>query len=257
MFDRWRRLGPGSGLSCAGLLCAGLLSAAFALSASSARAGLVITEVMYKPLSATPFTWVEVYNAGPGAIVLDDYLLEDEFGNLTFFYDLPPSPSVSLTPGRFALLFDVGSSDPSFIPTIESAFRDNWDVDANALLIPVRAFFPPFIGNELQLGEWFSSGIQPRGQPVANFRPPSGPAPVTGQSVYRTNTANLAEDPIWALSTTGVGGISGTSTGGGEGGLGSPGFFNNSVVPEPSSLAIFLSIGWLGLSRPRRRDRNR
>lgn len=256
MFDRWRRLGP-----IIGLLCAGLLSAAFVLSASSARAGLAITEVMYKPLAGETFTWVEVYNAGTGDAILDNLFLEDENGNGAWFVEtLPLTGNVTLAQGRFAILLDI-SSNPGNPAAVIAKFEDNWNVFGNPMILGVN----PGLGNPL-LGQAIDSDINIvdyTGPPtvldtLSDFRSLTSVEPVSGQSIFWENTQNLNDTPVWAVATNGILGSTGTGTssGGGEGGFGSPGFFNNAVVPEPSSLAIFLSIGLLGLSRPRRRDRN-
>ncbi|MGD9637103.1 MAG: lamin tail domain-containing protein [Pirellulales bacterium] len=52
---------------------------AVALSCSSARAGLVISEVVYnEPGSDTAGEWIELFNNGPAAIDLSDYKIGDE-----------------------------------------------------------------------------------------------------------------------------------------------------------------------------------
>jgi hypothetical protein len=91
---------------------------------------VVITEIMYEPQSdeTAPGVaeWIEIVNTGPGAVILDGWMFDDEDGTN---WGAIPTGTV-LNPNQIAVFFDS-------VFTSAATFRSEWSVPASALVVGV------------------------------------------------------------------------------------------------------------------------
>jgi hypothetical protein len=250
-----------------------------------AEAGLVITEIMHSPtspLSANPTAeWVEIYNGGTTEVNLGEFEL---FGSvLDPSAPAPSGPSTSgpdllgtlaetLKPGEFAIAFDGLNPEPIFtLPDGTEVYDQQGYANTTEFEAAWNNRAPGTL--MIQLNDWIplTSSINPGLTPevsirrvdtgelidiVSDFDVSPWPDTAQNQSIHLTDV-NLDNSlsTSWQASevVSPVNAPSGASTTG-ESVFASPGFFPASasnVVPEPSSLTMFMILPCVGLSRRR------
>lgn len=248
--------------------------------AGDARAGLVVSEIMYDPTGSNEFEYVELYNNGPAPIDLAGYVITR---NLT----LNPSaganvPGGTLPAGGTAVL---ARTDGSGGRTLEG-FQAAWGAGVN--FVPVAAW-PGLTntGSGIGIGVWASvtdyqsdlaasdagGNVFKYDHAAASVAYANGangwPAGNDSASVYLTDvSADPSVGANWARSVAGVdgarNGASGTIAVAGSNvnvnrtaDVGSPGTVVAAApVPEPAGLGVIATgVAWAGARRRRRRHR--
>ena len=231
------------------ILC-GLVAA---VAASSAKADVIISEIMYNPNSSemSPILpeWIEIYNTGNTAVDISGWTIRDEDGTSTTV--IPGGSSIAageavvlysdnLTPSQWAAawgagyqFFQVGIDDLSNLSNSPSA--------TNEILELIDG-----MGNTVDVVNYDDSGTWPSDSP-------------DGPSIYVLPTA---------LSGTmnDIGSNWGSSTAGNDGAfnanatavfsqsdVGSPGFVLDQTIPEPTSTTLIgLAVAGAALIRRRK-----
>lgn len=234
--------------------------------ASSASAGLKITEIMYDPAGSNEFEYVELYNAGPVDIDLTGWVFARDLNqNPTNGANIP---SGMVAAGGTAVLIRADGASGSSGRNLDG-FRVAWENPGNPSInfVPI-ARWPGLVNTTsgTGLGLW-SSVADYAADHAATFAntPPifsyaeaqyrltyatSGawPAPNDSASIYLTDVAlDEALGANWARSVSGVDGAYNGSAGqivvgsstvnvNRSNDVGSPGV--TPVIPEPSTLGL-------------------
>ncbi|MBO0348555.1 DUF4347 domain-containing protein, partial [Phormidium pseudopriestleyi FRX01] len=184
------------------------VGAAIDIGAYERQVLLVITEIMYHPVSDEPdWEWVEIYNPTDQPLDLTGFVLDNAGTNLT----AANIAGGEIAPGKTGILFNATLSPESF-----TAAWDTGDIS----LIPVSNWSA--LGNESdRIGLWPSFSSYTRGFQTAidgvayDTRGLLWPTPSTGASLY-LNPLTFSEDDLtkandngnnWATSAIGVPGV--------------------------------------------------
>lgn len=234
------------------------LFSAILFCSGSAKAGLLITEVMYSPFAdplslspdASPGEWIELFNTGPGVVDLSQYELVDgaghSFGSMSG--SLGSNESIVVYNSLFALI-GPSTYDLNLFPTkwglsssVKTLPLELWQSMSDPLILPSES-------RTLTLKEIGLSGATL--MTLADFDSAGWPSPPEGYSIFLNDLAN-PEQPVSWLATSGVADGDIDSE---QGDFGSPGFVPHSIgvpsVPEPTSLAIFAGLLSVPFSRRR------
>ncbi|QDV82936.1 lamin tail domain-containing protein [Stieleria magnilauensis] len=242
--------------------CQLLVLVACLIGVANANAGLVITEVMYSPLSDVSKSfgeWVEIYNDSPSSsapIDLADYDLN--VGSTTFndtvthmgieYADL----SGFLGAGEVAVLID--GNYPFSGLDIEDDFRAQWTLPNSVKVLPLFNWTSLHDSPDLTLLNRETSAENTltdyRNSPWPDAIEPGQSITLRGLGYPNTAGGNwVGSKSLFAMIGSGS-----------ENEYGSPGFAPAplgppATVPEPSSLAIFAGLicGTVGLRRRRSR----
>jgi hypothetical protein len=230
-----------------------LLTTFLGMTVAMLHANIVITEIMYNPagtdVPSTTFAqeWVEIYNSGTETVDLTGWKLRDEDSNAGNWGTL----TGSLAPGQAGVI----------TTSSEANFKAQWSSAADAVIFTVSGWGSlansvPTAGNEVvTILNHLDVVID-----VADYLTVAPwPAAADGMSIYLLpvswnptpdTTSNGAN---WAWSALGVDGAVNPIAGADAWSLTSIGSPGTVVVPEPTTYALLLGLGVLGLLIARRR----
>nr|WP_161501556.1 lamin tail domain-containing protein [Rhodopirellula sp. SM50] len=225
-----------------------LVLVACLFSAANARAGLVITEVMFNPF-ADPFSidpdtapneWIELFNTGPGTIDLSEYKLVDgngdSFGAMSG--SLASNESIVVYNSDFA---QIGPTDFDY-----SLFSTKWGLDASVKTLALTSWQPmsdplidPSESKTLKLLSLVPTETTVVSlEDFANDVTKDWPTPVEAYSMYLSDLSNPSPDKWFTIDALTPGFVDSE-----QGDFGSPGYVEFSAapptVPEPHSMAVF------------------
>ena len=220
------------------------------LATSSAKADVIISEIMYNPnsseLAPVLTEWVEIYNNGNTAVDITGWTLRDEDGTSTTVL-----PTASIAPGEAVVLYSDNLT-PSQWAAAWGAGYQFFQVGIDDLNNLSNS---PSATNEiLELIDDMGNTID-----VVNFDD-SGDWPVdnNASSIYVVPTAltgTLNDSGLsWALSQVSVDGAFNPNATGefSASDVGSPGFVLDQTIPEPTSAAL-IGLAMAGTALIRRR----
>jgi hypothetical protein len=209
-----------------------------AIVTQSARADLVITEIMAKTTSGTTSTisddWWELTNSGLAPINLQGYQwadTEDQLGGAApapnFF------PSITINPGESIIILGENSID-------ESAWRTNWSLSPSVVVLSQDEM----VDNVPPDGDIFS-GLGSTSDGVF-FYDSTGSLLDSFTYASQTQGSTLERDTLRNDLGVSIAGENGAITAA-NGDNGSPGL----AIPEPSTAMLLLSAGALLIARRR------
>ena len=235
------------------ILC-GLVAA---LATGSARADVIISEIMYNPnsseMSPILHEWIEIYNTGNATVDITGWTIRDEDGTSTTVL-----PTASIAPGEAVVLYSDNLT--------ESQWQTAWDSDNP----PTYQYFQvgiddlnnlsnsPSATNEiLELIDEMGNTID-----VVNYDDSGDwPGSNNASSIYVLPTALTGTEGndsglSWGLSQAGVHGAFNASASPNssfsDADIGSPGFVLDQTIPEPTSTAL-IGLALAGAALIRRR----
>ena len=208
--------------------------------ATSARANLIITEVMSSSGAGGTPDWFELTNTGPAAVPLTGYKMDD--GSFSFANSVALNGVASLAVGQTAVFFESTATPATEI----NAFRTFWG-GSNSGLPGVQVGYYLGSGAGVSLSSGGDGAVVYNGSGTVVAGPVSFGAATTGTSFgYNTTTQTFG-----GLSVVGQFGAFNSSSVAPLN-IGSPGTIG--AVPEPSTM-VLSGFGLLALAACARRRR--
>lgn len=230
------------------ILC-GLVAA---LATGSARADVIISEIMYNPNSSemSPILseWIEIYNNGNSSVDISGWSIRDEDGTST---TLIPGGSF-IAPGEAVVLYSDNLTPTQW----NAAWGGGYQIFAIGIDDLGNLSNSPSSTNEiLELIDDMGNTVD-----VVNYDDSGDwPGSNNASSIYvvpTSLTGTLNDSGLsWALSQVGVnGGFNANATGEfSASDIGSPGFVLDQTIPEPTSTAL-IGLALAGAALIRRRN---